>query len=347
MVLHAVHSSDLKHATTQVGNRWEFLFRKRLFITGGTGFVGKWLLETLLHANRVLSLRCEVTVLSRDPGEFTKLCPHLALEAGVRFIRGDVKNFEFSDASFDMIIHGAIDVANNPTPLEVLETSIKGTQRVLEFAAHSGVKNFLLLSSGATYGCQPPELYAIPETWYGAPDPLAPDAAYGTGKRTAECLAIQFGKVNGIAVKIARCFSFVGPYLPMNKHFAIGNFIRDALQAQTIVIHGDGTPMRSYLYAADLAAWLWTILLQGKDGVAYNVGGDEVVSIVELANTVNAALHTRVEVVRMKAATAHSLPERYIPDLTKSSTELGLSARINLREAIVRTAQWVRDEGGL
>jgi dTDP-glucose 4,6-dehydratase len=141
-------------------------------------------------------------------------------------------------------------------------------------------------------------------------------------------------------VKIARCFAFVGPYLPMDKHFAIGNFIRDALAGQTITIHGDGTPLRSYLYAADLAAWLWTILLQGQDGVAYNVGGDEVVSIAELAHAVNVALHTKVSVVCKTSAPANCAPERYIPDVSRAKAELGLRPRIDLREAIQRTARW-------
>lgn len=344
MVLHAVSTSDLAHATTLVGPHWAGLLHKKLFITGGTGFVGKWLLETLVHANRVMGLQCEATVLSRDPEHFRSSCPHLAHAPGISLLQGDVRNFAFPDMPFDMVVHGAADIAVSGTPLDVLDTCVAGTRHVLDFAARSGATDFLLLSSGAVYGHQPRDLAALPETWGGAPDPLAPGAAYGIGKRTAECLAVQAGQAQDIRVKIARCFAFVGPYLPMDKHFAIGNFIRDALRGQAITILGDGTPLRSYLYAADLAAWLWTILLQGKDGEAYNVGGDEVVSIAELAHAVNTALHTGGSIVCKMAPTPNRAPERYLPDLAKTRTELGMQPRINLQGAIQRTAQWLRME---
>jgi dTDP-glucose 4,6-dehydratase len=342
MVLHPVSPSDLAHTTKLVGPHWAGLTHKRLFITGGTGFVGKWLLETLVHANRTLGLHCEATVLSRDPQHFQRACPHLALAPGVTLLPGDVRNFAFPDTPFDMVVHGATDIAVSGAPLDVLDTCVGGTRHVLDFATHSGATDFLLLSSGAIYGHQPTDLAALPETWNGAPNPLAPGAAYGTGKRTAECLAIQAGRARNIRIKIARCFAFVGPYLPLDKHFAIGNFIRDALQGQAITIQGDGTPLRSYLYAADLAAWLWTILLQGEDGIAYNVGGDEVVSIAELAHAVNTALDTDVAIVCQTLASPNTTPERYVPGLTKARIDLGLSPSIKLQDAIQRTAQWAR-----
>lgn len=344
MVLHSVDPSDLDHAINLVGKHWAELRQKRLFITGGTGFVGKWLLETLLHANRVLGLRCEAMVLSRDPRHFQRNCPYLANAPGVNLLQGDVCNFAFPKTCFDIVIHGAADISVSTTPLDVLNTCVGGTRHVLDFAAHCGASNFLLLSSGAIYGQQPTDLAALPESWTGAPNPLAPAAAYGIGKRTAECLAAQAGRVHGIHIKIARCFAFVGPYLPLEKHFAIGNFIRDAMLGQDINIQGDGTPLRSYLYAADLAAWLWTILLHGKDGVAYNVGGNEVISIAELASAVKTALHTDVKIVCKVPASSNLAPERYIPDLTKARIDLGLQPRIGLQDALQRTAHWARTE---
>src|SRR5260370_33188789 len=100
----------------------------------------------------------------------------------------------------------------------------------------------------------------------GAPDTMDANSAYGEGKRMAELLCAIYRKSYGIETKIARGFAFVGPYMQLDTHFAIGNFVSDSLAGQCIEVRGDGTPLRSYLYASDLMVWLWTILTRGKAG---------------------------------------------------------------------------------
>jgi dTDP-glucose 4,6-dehydratase len=132
----------------------------------------------------------------------------------------------------------------------------------------------------------------------------------------------------------------VGPYLPLDIHFAIGNFIRDALAGGPIVIKGDGTACRSYLYAADLVIWLWTILLQGKNCRAYNVGSDKVVTIAELAQLIAKDNPVDLEVKIQKRSLPGVLPERYIPSIERAKTELKLSEYIELKTAIQNTEKW-------
>jgi dTDP-glucose 4,6-dehydratase len=184
-------------------------------------------------------------------------------------------------------------------------------------------------------------LDAIPETYGGGPDVADPRSAYGESKRMAELLCHLQAERCGLAVKVARCFAFVGPHLPLDAHFAIGNFIRDAMNGGPIHIRGDGTAVRSYLYAADLAVWLWTILVAGKPGQAYNVGGAETVSMAELARRVCDEIAPGAQIHQGRTAQPGQSVDRYVPDVTLAASELQLKPWITLEDAISRTASWV------
>ena len=119
-----------------------------------------------------------------------------------------------------------------------------------------GIRRFLLTSSGGVYGPQPPDMKYMPESHNGMPDPLNPAHAYSVAKRCAEHLCALYRDQHGLEPVIARCFAFVGRDLPLDVHFAIGNFIRDALYSREIVVSGDGSAIRSYMDQRDLAAWL-------------------------------------------------------------------------------------------
>jgi dTDP-glucose 4,6-dehydratase len=158
----------------------------------------------------------------------------------------------------------------------------------------------------------------------------------------AELLCSVYNQRSGLNANIARCFAFVGPYLPLDAHFAIGNFIGDCLSGRSIEIRGDGTAHRCYLYAADLAIWLWTILARGKSLRPYNVGSEETISIKDLAFTVRETLCTR-QPVRVAGTPRQDVPaERYIPDTARARNELGLEQHISLQQGIRRTADWHR-----
>ncbi len=261
------------------------------------------------------------------------------------FLAGDIRTFEFPTGEFSHVLHAATQASaslNASAPLEMFDVCYSGTRQALEFARHCGAKRFLLTSSGAIYGPQPPNLPHISEEFEGSPDLSSPASAYGKGKRAAEWLCSVYGLDFGFETTIARAFAFVGPGLPLDQHFAIGNFLRDGLNGGPIQIAGDGTPFRSYLHAADLMIWLWTILLRGKPGRVYNVGSDEAVSIEETARAVANAFEPILEVEIAQKPLPGALPARYVPAIERARRELGLEVRISLGESIKRTLNWLR-----
>jgi nucleoside-diphosphate-sugar epimerase len=331
---------DLDHVLMHTQDLWEELRGKRLFITGGTGFFGRWILETFVYANEQLSLGASAVVLTRNPESFALKAPHLATRNDLKLLRGDVRDFDFPDGDFSHVIHAGTTSSAPVEPLEMFDTIVQGTRHVLDFAATHHTRKFLFISSGAVYGKQPPELTHISEDYHGAPDPLDSNSAYGEGKRAAELLCTLMANRHGFEAKIARCFAFVGPHLPLDAHFAIGNFIRDALQGDSIRVGGDGTSLRSYLYTADLAIWLWKILFQGKSCQSYNVGSDLEISIGELGKLVIETTGTDQSVTVHRQSVVGKAPERYVPSIKKALLELNLKQFIQLPEAISKTANW-------
>ena len=334
---------DLDHVLVHTRALWDELRGQSLFLTGGTGFVGTWLLESLLRAHDQLDLGLSVVVLTRDPEKFRERASHLAGHSAVRVLGGDVKNFEYPEGRFPFVIHAATEPYCDPAPTAptgTFDADVSGTLRVLDFARNHGTRRFLFASSGAIYGRQPSAMTHLAEDYTGAPLPTDAVSAYGQAKRVSEFMCAMHGRVHGFDAVIARLFAFVGPMLPLNANFAVGNFIRDALAGGPVRISGDGTPSRSYLYAADLAIWLWTILLRGEAVHPYNVGSPDDLTIEALARTV-------VRVVAPEASIEIASPPipgaprlRYVPDTTRATRELGLKALIPLDEGIRRTAQW-------
>jgi nucleoside-diphosphate-sugar epimerase len=306
------------------------LENKRIFLTGGTGFFGKWLLD------RFQGLEAEVVVLSRNPDQFLQQFPMFGNCGNITFVQGDVRDFSFPPGHFDYLIHAATEASvklDQENPDEMYSVIVDGTRRVLEFSKQAGVKRLLYVSSGAVYGVQPPELSHVPETFS-----CNPITAYGKGKLKAEQLCFE----SGIETVIARPFAFVGPWLPLDAHFAIGNFIGNCLRNEPIEIKGDGTPLRSYMYGSDLAEWLLAILLKGRLGEAYNVGSDEAISIADLARLVRSVAGTDNELRIGQQPVLGAMPASYVPSLKKAQNELNLKSKIDLPNAISSTLKWNR-----
>ena len=317
----------------------------KLLITGGTGFFGRALLRNLefvRQSNGSIVFE-HVSVITRSPIVFRQKYPSIAQMPWLRLHEGDILDPKTlpSNGSFQLVLHAAFDStdAAGLTPLQCFRQIVDGTENMLKFAATIGAERFLLTSSGGAYGPQPTGMPAIPETYNASPDPLNPLNAYGVAKRQAEHLCALYGQQYGLETVIARCFAFIGEDLPKDAHFAIGNFIRDALERPEITVKGNGSPIRSYMHQSDLAHWLLTLLQFGKAGNAYNVGSDEAISIADAAHLVRNILAPEKKVHIKGAPLADNADRnRYVPDISKAKLELGLEVTVPLAQAIKLSA---------
>lgn len=318
-----------------------------IFVTGGTGFFGKALLR-YLNENRPLeytSLR--LTLLSRDPGRFRASFGELLKGLDVKLLSGDIlKPQSLPPGNYTHILHAAADSTFGPqlTPLQRYEQIVDGTRNILNFAISQNVKRVLLTSSGGVYGPQPEDMDQIPETYNGIPEPLNAQNAYSFAKRCAEHLCALYRDKYELDIVIARCFAFVGRDLPLNVHFAIGNFIRDALIANKITVTGDGNPIRSFMDQRDLADWLFKILLKGLPGEAYNVGSDKEISIRDLALLVRDMIAPDKPIMIEGNIIENSFRKRYVPSIKKAQTDLGLSLNFTLKESLQEVLKFTNNQ---
>ena len=335
-------SSDLDDILSCTAPLWEEFRDQRVFMTGGTGFFGTWFLETFVRANRKLNLNAEWFVLSRDPGPFRRRAPHLASDPSVHFHVGDVRDFPFAPGRFSYIIHASNEAqfgSSEASCRSLTESVRQAANHVLDFATGCGAKKLLFTSSGTVYGPLP-DHGCVSEEYAGKRDARVPRFAHGEGKHQAELLCMEYWEKHGVEAKIARCFSFVGPCLPLDGGYAVGNFIRDGMRAETIFVNGDGTPIRSYLYTSDLIIWLLTILIKGEPCRPYNVGSEDEIDIRSLAEMVARCFGGGKKVRIAKEPAPGSPPERYVPCIARAREELGLTQRVSLFEGIQKTISW-------
>lgn len=314
---------------------------KKIFITGGTGYVGIWILSAIRALNN-FSKNINVCVLSRDPESFQKKHPQFSNQKWLSFITGDIKNFNHPRNEFDYLIHGATETSkfSHANPEKMLDDIFFGTKNIINFAEKVKLKKILMISSGAVYGNQPANIANQSDESENACRTCIPQSAYGEGKRIMELMGTILQDRTGIQSTSARCFSFSGPGIPLDGHYAYGNFIRDALFGNSLNIYGNGCDRRSYLNGSDLAIWLLKLLIDGKSGEIYNVGSDQGISIKDLATTIRDTLAPGKDVNILNIATSgQSISKNYVPSIEKAKT-IGCSQWTTLKESILQTARY-------
>lgn len=340
---YSLFAEDLDHVAATLATMPE-LRGAHVFLTGGTGFIGIWLTECLLWASEHAGLDLRVTSLARTPDKFYAKHPYLRRHKALRLVQGDLRHFPVVDAPVTLCVHAATVVSTQPPgnwAYEHLDAAIDGTRSVLALARRDNAPA-LIVSSGGAYRMpvDNPTDNRHGEEVASLDEATSERVIYGLGKRVMEGLAATWSRTHGIKANAARCFAFVGPWLPLDANYAAGNFLRDALRGGPIVISGDGTPLRSYLYPTDLVVWLLTILLRGQPGIPYNVGAQRAVSITELAQLTAKAVGLPETALCIRGTPVPGAkPAAYLPD-TGRAKALGLAVTTDLEEALHKTYSW-------
>jgi len=340
---------DINHIFNSVGDNWKKLSNQRLLLTGGTGFIGKWILSSFLNANRKLNLSAQVVIVSRDPESFLRNFPVLRAYNEIYWVKKDIREITPEDCKeCSFCIHGATDIVNPISEADVFDTCVLGAARIINAMKISrGRKRMLILSSGAVYKNIIHNDLPFSENSLELPlsqKTIKISKNYIEGKRLSEFQSIAYAKKHPeFEIVIARCFSFVGPYNPLRENFAIGNFIEMAIKNKDIVIRGAGNELRSYLYASDLSYWLWTILFNAQSCETYNVGGLQSISISDLAIKVNKLIGGSGRIKILGEPVLNTLNQSYLPLLNKIFKQLNVIETVSLEQAIIKTAFWVKN----
>jgi dTDP-glucose 4,6-dehydratase len=316
----------------------------RLLVTGGTGFVGSWITETIAFLNDRHHFGIHLTLLSSHASEFSSRAPHLAARHDVSLIEGDVRNLAEVPSDTDWIIHAAGSPDSRvhfSTPVRTIETIVLGTHAVLTAASRlSSLQRVLCLSSGLVCGPQQWDSAPLTESTYFGLDCNHLANLYVESKRAAEMITVACRSQFGLPVLTARLFTFVGPYQLLDRPWAINNFLSEALRGGPIRVQGSGDTVRSYMYGSDMAYWLLRLLVDGKIGGAYNVGSPTGTSLKNLAAKV--AEHTSSRpIIELNTLPSGNIPStRWLPDVSLAHADCGLGIRIELDQAIRRTIAW-------
>ena len=333
--------NDFRYILDEGDRCLNHLNNKHILLTGCTGFIGKWLILTLLtfiKNNQKIDIYLDIVTRNKK-----KLLANSIIDFNYPFINiieTDIRKITLNK-SYDYVVHGATSASaqlNENNPVEMFSVIIDGTKRLLEELVKQKFSGKVMnLSSGAVYGLQS-KIKNVKELDMTGPDIINPINAYAEAKRASESLFSLFKKQHNIKFVNARIFALLGPLLPLDIHFAAGNFINCAINGNKILINGDGTPIRSYLYPTDLILWI-LFLMSNKDSEgAYNLGSDEAISIEELAKLISNKYNVSYSV-------ANEIDKgwnisRYVPCNKKIIKFTNIKQSVPLEDAINRTFLW-------
>lgn len=302
----------------------------RITILGGTGFIGRWLIEALSAFSSNFDFSTNITVVTRDSESARKL---FAQKSGypIEFVE-----FDFVDSSIDL--DKSDFFVNGATPSRITTgfknsdavylSSVNASKSIVRSSVkHGNIPKVVNLSSGIVYGPQNFEVRNQPEKSI----PLKPNSQSGylNAKLASELIFADANTSGTLSAISPRLYAFAGPGIVLNEHFAVGNFIRDGLAGKEISIEGNPATLRSYMYPTDLAIWILVALLNPKN-LTVNIGSESPISMLELANLVS-------ELTSKKGVRIMNLSQpasNYVPSTSTFREEYGVAQTVDLKNGL-------------
>jgi dTDP-glucose 4,6-dehydratase/UDP-glucuronate decarboxylase len=349
-----VHN-DLEYITRHLSAEFTRMEGKRLLIVGGAGFLGYYLVQTVLYWNRSSQSPIDVTVYDNYIRGIPSWLSALSGTPGLTLVKHDISQpLPAEMPAFQYVVHGgsiASPVYYRKFPIETMDANVNGLRSLLEYAKQQRetgkpLEGFLFFSSSEIYGDPIPEAIPTPETYRGNVSCTGPRACYDESKRYGETLCVNFTERFQLPIKVARPFNNYGPGLKITDHRVLPDFARDVIANRDIVMRSDGSPQRTFCYVADAIIGYYKVLVVGKPGEAYNIGVETPeISMAELAEKV-ATLgrelfgYTGRVVKRVDPDYLVDNPDRRCPIIAKARVDLGYEPTVLVDEGLRRSLIW-------
>jgi UDP-glucuronate decarboxylase len=345
--MHEIILQDLEAIAKNLMPEAKKLEGKTLLISGGSGFLGNYIVGTIALLNKtVFSKPCKVISLDNFITGSRQNFLEGMDDPNITFREGDVTKPLDIQEPIDFIIHAAglaSPVYYQRYPLETIETTITGAKNLLELARkQNNLQSFLFFSSSEIYGDPDPKYIPTPEDYRGNVSSIGPRACYDESKRLTETICTVYHNLYKTPIKIVRPFNVYGPGMKVNDYRVVPNFIAKGLRNEDLPVHGKGSQTRTFCYISDAITGFLKVFLSEHSEAIYNVGNDqEEINMFELATKVSDLLPSRVPIKLISYPDTYPAdePRRRCPDLTKVKT-LGYAPQVDLKTGLVRTIRW-------
>ena len=317
------------------------LENKRILVVGGRGFLGTYFIKSLQLLNQNLQHPTKILVLDN---QITSKYKDDFDDPNITFLEHDIVNPLSLKDDLHYIIHTA-SIASPPIyrkfPIKTLDVNYQGTRNLLELAKEKKILSMLFLSSSEIYG--DPEIVPTPESYWGHVSCTGPRACYDESKRLGETISLLYYQQFGVPIKIVRPFNVYGPFLNLDDGRIIPDFMKNAFEKHEIVIHSDGSPTRSFCYVTDAIRAFFRMLFLAPDGSICNVGNDEEVSVLTVAEKIKKIFDYQVNIKIEKNIDPNYTidnPQKRCPDLSLIRSLVQYEPQVTFENGLKRVYDW-------